>query len=510
MAEPAPDQREQPDAQSRTDLAAGKGASRPGAATRLRLSLALSGVLLSLVFAFAVEMHTLRSMARIIDSMEDRDEEVQLTLQIEAALEQVYGRQAELLRGSGAALINYEEARHHALTLMQRLGEITSDPRSAAALVDVRRATNELDRLFSEQISNAMRGDVGRVTLPHAGSYSFVVQARESIDRNLAFLHAQIEASREKLRSLQSESMHRLAAVLVAAALLFTGAILYLSRAVARPVALLAKGAMILGRGDLDHRIPIGSRDDFGLVAAELNSMAASSRDQRSRLVQSERLASIGQVAAGIARELRVPLQKIVKLLPQGRRDLDDDLAARCAAVELEALRGLQFVDGMVLLSHSESEPFLDLRPVDLRQLCDEVSDGLRPLADRTRVRLAVRGEGYALADRWKLRHVVFNITKNAVEAAGWKGEVHLQVADTEDGPQVRVSDTGPGIAPGLETLLFSPLFSTKESGSGLGLAVSRAIVRAHGGDIDAWNSDQGGAVFLLRFPGINERAERA
>jgi len=507
MAETIPDQKERPSPPSKPEALWSKAAPRAGAATWRQLELALSGVLLSLVLAFGVEMYTLRRMDRIIDSMEDRDEEVQLTLQVGAALDQLYAQQTELLHGTGAGFGEYEEARHHALNLMQRLDESTHDPESAAALASVRRASSELDRFFGERVSRAMQGDIGQVTLSHETSYSFVVRARESIDRNLAYLRARIESSREELRSLETASMRWLAAVLVAAAALFIGATVFLSRSVARPVTLLAEGAMILGRGDLDHRIPIGSRDDFGVVAAELNSMAAFSREQRARLMQSERLASIGQVAAGIARELRSPLQTIVESLPPDRRDLERNLAARFAAIELEARRGLQFVDGMVLLSLPG--PFLDLRLVDLRQLCDEVSEGIRSLAGQAKVQLAVHGAGYALADRWKVRHALFNVMKNAVEAAGWEGEVHVQVAETEDGPQVRVSDTGPGIAPGIETHLFRPLFTTKESGSGLGLAVSRAIVRAHGGDIDAWNGDQGGAVFLLRFPGVADRIER-
>jgi len=501
MAEPTADRKRRPDRRSQPDARSGEVAPRPGAAIWRRLGLALSGVLLALVLAFGVEMYTLRSMDRVIDSMEDRDEEVQLTLRVEAALDELYAEHTELLHGAVAGPIRYEEARHRALTLLQRLEDGRHDPQSAAALEAVRRATGQLDRLFSEQVSSAMQGAGARTRPPNEGSESFVVEARESIDRNLAHLRARIEASREELRSMESASMRWLAGVLVAAAALFTGAIVFLSRSVARPVTLLAEGAMIMGRGDLDHRIPIGSRDDFGVVAAELNSMAAFSREHSSRLVQSERLASIGRVATGIAQELRSPLQAILESLPPDRRDLEEGLAARCAAIELEALRCLQFVDGMVLLSLPE--PMLDLRPVDLRQLCDEVSAGVRPLAGQARVQLAVRGGGYALADRWKLRHALFNVVKNAVEAAGWEGEVQVHVAETEEGPQVRVSDTGPGIAPGIETLLFNPLFTTKESGAGLGLAVSRAIVRAHGGDIDAWNGDQGGAVFLLRFPGV-------
>jgi len=479
---------------------------RAGVAIRRRLGLAFSAVLASLVLAFGVETYTLRRMDRIIDSMEDRDEEVQLALQIGAAIGEQYGHQREFLFGDGTSLSDYEESRHRALTLLQRLEERTHDPQSVGALAAVREATSELDRLFSKEVSSAIRRDSNQELLAQQKSYPLVVRAQESIDRNLAYLRASIAASRGDLNSLESASMRWLAAVLVMAAVLFAGAVVFLSRSVAKPVALLAKGAMILGRGDLDHRIPIGSRDDFGVVAAELNSMAAFTLEQRSRLVQSERLASVGRVAAGIAQEIRSPLHAIIESLDLDRRDVDQDLAARLGAVQDEALRCLQVVDGMLLLSRPE--PIVDLRPVDLRQVCDDVSERLRPLAARAKVSLAVHGGGYALADRWKLRHALFNVVKNAVEAAGWEGNVYVQVSETEDGPHVRVSDTGPGIAPGLRDQLFEPLFTTKESGTGLGLAVSRAIVRAHGGDIDVWNGDQGGAVFLLHLPNVADRTK--
>jgi len=479
---------------------------RAGVAIRRRLGLAFSAVLASLVLAFGVETYTLRRMDRIIDSMEDRDEEVQLALQIGAAIGEQYGHQREFLFGDGTSLSDYEESRHRALTLLQRLEERTHDPQSVGALAAVREATSELDRLFSKEVSSAIRRDSNQELLAQQKSYPLVVRAQESIDRNLVYLRASIAASRGDLNSLESASMRWLAAVLVMAAVLFAGAVVFLSRSVAKPVALLAKGAMILGRGDLDHRIPIGSRDDFGVVAAELNSMAAFTLEQRSRLVQSERLASVGRVAAGIAQEIRSPLHAIIESLDLDRRDVDQDLAARLGAVQDEALRCLQVVDGMLLLSRPE--PIVDLRPVDLRQVCDDVSERLRPLAARAKVSLAVHGGGYALADRWKLRHALFNVVKNAVEAAGWEGNVYVQVSETEDGPHVRVSDTGPGIAPGLRDQLFEPLFTTKESGTGLGLAVSRAIVRAHGGDIDVWNGDQGGAVFLLHLPNVADRTK--
>jgi two-component system, NtrC family, sensor kinase len=116
-------------------------------------------------------------------------------------------------------------------------------------------------------------------------------------------------------------------------------------------------------------------------------------------------------------------------------------------------------------------------------------------------VRLRVDGAGLARGDGPRVRQVVFNLMKNAIEAAGPAGEVDVRVG--EAGPEhveVVVSDTGPGVAPEARARLFEPFFTTKEAGTGLGLAVSRAIALAHGGDIDVRNGEPG-AIFTLRLP---------
>ena len=102
MAAPAPAKR--PALSATPGAAHSEAAPRAGSTTWRRLGLALAGVLLSLLLAFGVEMYTLRHMDRIIDSMEDRDEEVQLTLEVGAALDQLYADQAELLQGREAGL----------------------------------------------------------------------------------------------------------------------------------------------------------------------------------------------------------------------------------------------------------------------------------------------------------------------------------------------------------------------------------------------------------------------
>jgi signal transduction histidine kinase len=96
---------------------------------------------------------------------------------------------------------------------------------------------------------------------------------------------------------------------------------------------------------------------------------------------------------------------------------------------------------------------------------------------------------------------------KNAAEASGSDGSVRIRVASSASGVEVAVSDSGPGVAPAARGRIFEPFFTTKPSGTGLGLAVSRAIARAHGGDITIGQAEVGGALFALRVPRRPQRS---
>jgi signal transduction histidine kinase len=106
-------------------------------------------------------------------------------------------------------------------------------------------------------------------------------------------------------------------------------------------------------------------------------------------------------------------------------------------------------------------------------------------------------GQGHPL----KIRQVLTNLIRNAAEAAGSKGRVTIRVRDDIQGARVDVEDDGPGLAEQAASRLFEPFFTTKDKGTGLGLAVSRAIARAHGGDITLSPSPGQGAIFTLTLP---------
>jgi len=155
-------------------------------------------------------------------------------------------------------------------------------------------------------------------------------------------------------------------------------------------------------------------------------------------------------------------------------------------------------VDGLLDLSRPVE---VHREPVDLRALCDEVMARLGGTRLLEGVRADMSGVGHAAGDAQKLRQVVLNLVKNAAEAAGKGGRIEITVGEADGFAQVSVSDSGPGLPDEVRARLFEPFFSRKEGGTGLGLAVSKGIVEAHGGTLEAESPPQGGARFSLRLP---------
>ena len=222
----------------------------------------------------------------------------------------------------------------------------------------------------------------------------------------------------------------------------------------------------------------------------------------RARLAESERLAVLGQAAASAAHELKSPLQVMLGYLTLHRDLADPRLAAHLAAIEEEARRCEGVVEGMLELSRPRPNA---ATPVELRELCEDVTARLSGGLQAGASRLRVEGAAVVVADRPRLRQIVLNLVRNAVEAAGPAGEVRVVIGASGPTVELAVSDSGAGLVPEATARLFEPFFTTKASGAGLGLAVSRAIARAHGGDIEVRSGDSGGAVFTLRLPRADE-----
>jgi signal transduction histidine kinase len=233
--------------------------------------------------------------------------------------------------------------------------------------------------------------------------------------------------------------------------------------------------------------------------------MTAALADHQRQLVQSEKLAGIGRLAAGVAHEINNPLGVILGYAKLLQRRCDGGMAEDLGVIEEETLRAKEIVDGLLDLSRPLPPGAED---VDLRALSEEVVSRLREARLLDGVEVTVDGRAVARGHAEKLRQVLVNLLRNAAEAAGAGGRVEIRIGAGGPVAEVAVEDSGPGIPEELRARLFEPFFTTKAKGTGLGLAVSRAIARAHGGDLETTQAPHGGARFALRLPGRPARGE--
>jgi two-component system, NtrC family, sensor histidine kinase HydH len=249
------------------------------------------------------------------------------------------------------------------------------------------------------------------------------------------------------------------------------------------------------------------------LIAERVGAIVERLQQREREVLLAEQMAAVGQLAAGMAHELRNPLTAM-KVLVQGA------LAAPCApdgASDGLAESALSNQDLVVLeeeISRLERlvQSFLDFaqppkpekRVLDVRPLVEQTLAFLSRRAALSSARLelvAAPRPAYAAVDPGQLRQVVLNLVLNALESLTGGGLVSVCLERGEDGwLTLQVADDGRGLPAALGDRIFDPFTSTKPTGLGLGLSICRRIAAAHGGTLTAANRAEGGAVFTLRL----------
>lgn len=216
-----------------------------------------------------------------------------------------------------------------------------------------------------------------------------------------------------------------------------------------------------------------------------------------------ERLAAIGSMAATVAHEVRNPLGIIRATVDVIEREnpLPDDALGLLADIRSEVARLDEVVTGLLDLARA---PRLDLSEVDVNALVERVvmdwERARRGGGPEVRV-AAAGGVGTIRADAKRLHQALLNLLLNAAEAAGEYGHVEVQTARAGGGVEITVADDGPGIPPEDRDRVFEPFFSRRPGGTGLGLAVVAAAVRAHGGTVEIRSREGHGTVLAVRLP---------
>lgn len=265
-------------------------------------------------------------------------------------------------------------------------------------------------------------------------------------------------------------------------------------RRLERQVALIAEGdfrELDLGR----------ERDEVYDLSRSINRMCVQLREMSRTIRVSERARLLGQLAAGLAHQLRnsltgarMSVQLHARRFPAPDGDRSLEVALRQLAMTEEHVRGL------LSLGRVERRP-----PVvfDAARLLEEVALLVRPSCEHAKVALQVRsqvGPTELRADEPGVRAAVLNLVLNAIEAAGPEGQVVVAVRPEESTLAIEVTDNGPGPSPELAESLFEAFVTSKPEGAGLGLALAHQVAAEHGGRL-LWDRDQGQTRFCLVLP---------
>jgi signal transduction histidine kinase len=278
-----------------------------------------------------------------------------------------------------------------------------------------------------------------------------------------------------------------------------------------RPFGDLADAARRVAAGDLNFRVNVERRDEIGQLATTFNEMIEGlqhKHELEERLNQSERAAVIGRLTQAVAHEIRNPLNVINLSI--------DHVASKYAPEDTEKRRQLNqrlssIKDEIGRLNRLLNDLLIYGRParfalenIDLRGLVTETFELVKPQADEQGVQVEVETDGSdaeVQGDRERLKSCLSNIAINALQAMPDGGSLVARVSQSNGQVEVAISDSGVGITEEALGKIFEPYYSTKKTGFGLGLAVTKWIIEEHKGSIDVESRVDLGTTFRVRLP---------
>ena len=221
-------------------------------------------------------------------------------------------------------------------------------------------------------------------------------------------------------------------------------------------------------------------------------------REKTDRLIQAERLSAIGELASRLAHDLRNPLSVVkgtAQLIKVTNKNLDEVTLKRIELIERSIFRMTHQIDGV--LDYVKGTPIVKKEPTSLHET---IISALQTLMIPTNVTINFpKDDIIMLCDSQKIQIVFSNIILNAIQAIGEnKGTINIRARKKQNVIEIKIEDSGPGIAPSVYDKIFDPLVTTKQEGTGLGLASCKSIIEQHRGTISATNKP---TTFTVTLP---------
>lgn len=326
----------------------------------------------------------------------------------------------------------------------------------------------------------------------------------------------------QKYTDIQRQMVLIFVGITLAVAALSTLFALWISRQISMPIRNLVAASQQLANGNLEAKVELTSRDELGKLAHRFNQMAEALRQRDERLkeftkrkiMESERLATVGQLAANVAHELNNPLQGIVtysSLLLE--KDICDEPSRQnIEKIAIQAGRCREIIRGLLDFSR-QKKPQKTLTDINaLLRRCISLVENQALFHNITVAQNLDGSLPMIVVDPSQIERVFLNLIINAAEAMDEGGTLTLTTSYGLNAKSVdiEVKDTGHGISIENMQRIFNPFFTTKEIGHGvgLGLAISYGIVKEHNGEITVESEIGSGATFTVSLPIVTEVSE--
>jgi signal transduction histidine kinase len=303
--------------------------------------------------------------------------------------------------------------------------------------------------------------------------------------------------------------------ILVGLAIILVAAIggVIVSRRITRPLERLSNAVRKIGKGEFDVNVAIRSSDEIGELSTSFNNMAGELKDREASLknaqhalVQSEKMAAVGTLSAGLAHEVKNPLSAVLGYAQLSKRKLDqpEALKKHLDTIENETRRCNEIIGNLMQFSRQEKGEHSRISVNDVVRKSIGIVDHQLSLKN-VRIGSELAEDISAISGNAnQLQQVLMNLMINAQQAIGDDGGTVDVATFVENGSVlITVSDTGPGIDKDVAAKIFEPFYTTKPAGqgTGLGLSVTYGIIQDHGGDISVVRADSGGAKFVITLP---------
>jgi two-component system, NtrC family, sensor kinase len=401
-------------------------------------------------------------------------------------------------------------------TLVDRIRDVAGIDTVTIFFGDLRVSTNVTTEAGERAVGTLLSGDVYDVVLRQGAEYvgrAFVVndwfitryEPLHSHDGEIAGV-IYVGALESTFQSLVHRFNSRVLMIALITVLLAAVIAVPISRLIVRPVTALVEANRKLKRGDMTARVEPRGSGEIAMLGHTFNRMAATLQQTQQELLHKERLASMGQLAAGVAHEINNPLGTILLFADAMYRETDEEdaHAGDLKMIIDETVRCKNIVAG--LLNFARQQELLT-QETDVHALLERAIESVSYHAafDPLTILREYAAELPPIqADPEQLQQVFINLLNNAAEAMAEGGIVTISTQRLPDGRvQIELADTGPGISEENLRRLFVPFFTTKEAGKGIGLGLSivYGIIKMHRGQISVESREGEGTTFTITLP---------